>query len=106
MGRPGSEAPRPPPDPLAAARAGLAEVRDGGEVTRALRRHPLPRGGYLGKHHLVHAYHAGVQSGAWTADPALLRRLRMKPIRTLSGVTTVTVLTKPHPCPGKCVFCP
>src|SRR5690606_12330524 len=25
---------------------------------------------------------------------------------TLSGVTTVTVLTKPYPCPGKCIFCP
>jgi elongator complex protein 3 len=54
----------------------------------------------------VHAYHARVRSGEWAADPALLRRLRMKPIRTLSGVTTVTVLTKPYPCPGKCVFCP
>lgn len=30
----------------------------------------------------------------------------MKPVRTLSGVTTVTVLTKPFPCPGKCIFCP
>ena len=39
-------------------------------------------------------------------DPALLERLRMKPVRTLSGVTTVTVLTKPYPCPGKCIFCP
>ena len=100
------EARRTTPETLEAALAALAEVRDGVEVTRAVRRHPLPRGGYLGKHHLVHAYHAGVQSGAWTADPALLRRLRMKPIRTLSGVTTVTVLTKPYPCPGKCVFCP
>src|SRR3972149_1341908 len=38
--------------------------------------------------------------------PPLRRRRRMKPTRTLSGVTTVTVLTKPYPCPGKCVFCP
>jgi elongator complex protein 3 len=36
----------------------------------------------------------------------LLERIRMKPMRTLSGVTTVTVLTKPYPCPGKCIFCP
>ncbi len=36
----------------------------------------------------------------------MLERLRMKPVRTLSGVTTVTVLTKPYPCPGKCIFCP
>jgi elongator complex protein 3 len=35
-----------------------------------------------------------------------MERIRMKPIRTLSGVTTVTVLTKAHPCPGKCIFCP
>jgi elongator complex protein 3 len=27
-------------------------------------------------------------------------------MRTLSGVTTVTVLTKPYPCPGQCIFCP
>ncbi|MFA6537171.1 MAG: tRNA uridine(34) 5-carboxymethylaminomethyl modification radical SAM/GNAT enzyme Elp3, partial [Patescibacteria group bacterium] len=27
-------------------------------------------------------------------------------IRTLSGVAPVAVLTKPFPCPGKCLFCP
>jgi elongator complex protein 3 len=32
--------------------------------------------------------------------------LRMKETRTISGVTPVTVLTKPFPCPGKCIFCP
>lgn len=32
--------------------------------------------------------------------------LRKTPIRSLSGITSVTVLTKPFPCPGKCVFCP
>ena len=40
------------------------------------------------------------------ADPALLARIRMKPVRSLSGVTTITVLTKPYPCPGQCIFCP
>jgi len=30
----------------------------------------------------------------------------MKPTRTISGVTTVTVLTKPFACPGQCIFCP
>ena len=28
------------------------------------------------------------------------------PIRTLSGVSVITVLTKPWPCPGACVYCP
>jgi elongator complex protein 3 len=29
-----------------------------------------------------------------------------KPVRTLSGVVPVALLTKPYPCPGKCIFCP
>lgn len=27
-------------------------------------------------------------------------------VRTLSGVTPITVLTKPYSCPGKCIYCP
>ena len=42
----------------------------------------------------------------WTETPELVARVRMKPIRTASGVAPVTVLTKPFPCPGKCIFCP
>lgn len=29
-----------------------------------------------------------------------------KPSRTLSGVTIMSVMTKPHKCPGNCIFCP
>lgn len=29
-----------------------------------------------------------------------------KPSRTLSGVTILSVMTKPHVCPGNCIFCP
>jgi len=32
--------------------------------------------------------------------------IKLKPMRTASGVTTVTVLTKPFACPGQCIFCP
>ena len=32
--------------------------------------------------------------------------LQLKPVRSWSGVTVVTVLTKPWPCPGRCLFCP
>jgi len=35
-----------------------------------------------------------------------LARIRLKPMRSLSGVQTVSVLTKPFPCPGQCIFCP
>ncbi len=32
--------------------------------------------------------------------------LRAAPIRSLSGIVSVTVLTKPYPCPGHCIYCP
>lgn len=32
--------------------------------------------------------------------------LKKHPIRTLSGVAVIAVLTKPYPCPGKCLYCP
>ncbi len=94
------------PEKLALASQALVEVRRGRSVTDALRRHPLPDGGYMGKHLLVAAYRSLVESGEWLPDADLLARIRMKPVRTLSGVSTVTVLTKPYPCPGKCIFCP
>jgi elongator complex protein 3 len=94
------------PEKILLARQALSEVRNGRKVTDALRRFPLPDGGYMGKHLLVAAYRELVASGEWEPDPQLLARIRMKPVRTLSGVTTVTVLTKPYPCPGKCIFCP
>ena len=79
------------------------------DVLQALstQRHPLPDGGgYHGQARAGGAYRQLVESGEWPPDPSLLARIRMKPVRTLSGVTTVTVLTKPYPCPGKCIFCP
>jgi elongator complex protein 3 len=94
------------PERIELARRALEAVRAGSDVLKAIQRHPLPEGGYLGKHMLVAAYRQLVASGEWQEDPHLLARIRMKPMRTLSGVTTVTVLTKPYPCPGKCIFCP
>ncbi len=38
--------------------------------------------------------------------PKLERLLRKRAIRTMSGIAPVAVLTKPYPCPGKCVYCP
>lgn len=92
---------------LALAIQALDAIRSGLSVRAAVRLFPLPDGrGFLAKHTLVAAYYQLVDSGKWKADPALLARIRMKPIRTLSGVTTITVLTKPSPCPGTCIFCP
>ncbi|GAB4503081.1 MAG: tRNA uridine(34) 5-carboxymethylaminomethyl modification radical SAM/GNAT enzyme Elp3 [Anaerolineales bacterium] len=91
---------------LALARLVLADVQRGRPVMDSLRRHPMPGGGYLGKHALVAAYSQMVEEGVLQEDARLLERIRLKPVRTLSGVTTVTVLTRPYPCPGKCIFCP
>ncbi len=96
------------PEKKQLARAALADIRGGSKVFDAIRSHPITAegGGYIGKQMLVAVYREMVESGELEEDPALLARIRMKPTRTQSGVTVVTVLTKPYPCPGKCVFCP
>lgn len=47
---------------------------------------------------------------SWAITPRLEERfiaaLQMKPRRTASGVATITVITKPQPCAGRCIFCP
>ena len=78
------------------------------EHQQLMRRHPRPAGeGFYSLANLVDAWRvfAG-QDGLPAFDQALLYKLRRKPVRTLSGVTPLTVLTKPFPCPGTCIFCP
>ncbi len=96
----------PTPERQLAARHVLEEIQRGVDVVRATRHHPLPSGGLVSKSMLIWTYQDLVERGEWAADVDFLARIRMKPVRTLSGVTTVTVLTKPYPCPGKCIFCP
>ena len=94
------------PETMTVAHRLLEMIREGAEVMPTVRAHPLLKGGYVAKHQLVTAYRERVESGEWPEDQGLLARIRMKPGRTLSGVTTVTVLTAPCDCPGECVFCP
>jgi len=40
-------------------------------------------------------------------EERLLRVLKRKPVRTISGVVVVAAMTKPWPCPhGRCAYCP
>ncbi|MCL4367648.1 MAG: tRNA uridine(34) 5-carboxymethylaminomethyl modification radical SAM/GNAT enzyme Elp3 [Actinobacteria bacterium] len=94
------------PDQMARAREVLEDVCAGMAVDRAIRRHPAADGRGMAKHVLVHAYRCLTADGTFPFDPGVMRRIRMKPVRTLSGVATVTILTKPYPCPGECIFCP
>ena len=85
----------------------LGDIDAGMDVFKAIRQHPLPDGvGFLSKHALITAYRNQIQQGIRQENRELFQKIRLKPMRTLSGVTTVTVLTKPFPCPGQCIFCP
>ena len=95
------------PRELELASQTLHEIEQGREVFKAIRNYPLPDGkGFLNKHALITAYRWEIKQGVRSPDRELLAKIRVKPTRTLSGVTTVAVLTKPYPCPGQCIFCP
>ena len=36
----------------------------------------------------------------------LRKYLQTKPSRSISGVSVITVVAKPAPCPGECIYCP
>ncbi len=55
---------------------------------------------------LLKAYHKLLKKKRIKENKTLENLLRKHPIRSLSGVVIVSVLTKPYPCPGKCIFCP
>jgi elongator complex protein 3 len=76
------------------------------DLARILREHPLPDGGLLSKNRVIKGYRQLCQREGRSPDPELVRRLRVKPTRTISGVAPVAVLTEPAPCPGECIFCP
>lgn len=55
---------------------------------------------------LLKAYHKLLNKKRIKQNKILEGLLQKHPIRSLSGVVVVSVLTKPYPCPGKCIFCP
>ena len=78
---------------------------DARRVDAVLRRTPKDGRGFFSRSELI----AGLRhyGPGWGLDTErLVEGLRRKPVRTASGVTPVTVFTKPFPCPGRCVFCP
>jgi len=51
-------------------------------------------------------YRQKLASGQITRSLETEKELTTRPIRTLSGVTAMAVMTKPFVCPGQCTFCP
>jgi elongator complex protein 3 len=76
-------------------------------LSQLAKKHPLKNGSLLSKTNIIRAYTglAG-KHGLAPFNQKIVKKIMMKPVRTISGVAPVTVLTKPFPCPGKCIFCP
>ncbi len=55
---------------------------------------------------LLKVYHEMVKNKKIKPSVRVENLLRTRPIRSLSGIVNVSVLTKPYPCPGKCIYCP
>ena len=55
---------------------------------------------------ILKTYHRLQKEGKVKGQPHFAKLFRKRNIRSLAGVSVVTVLTKPFYCPGKCVFCP
>jgi len=91
----------------------IHELPDHGEtipprmIEGILRRYPRDGRGFYSRAQIIAGLRHLAATGALELDEErLARRIQMRPVRTQSGVTPVTVLTRPHPCPGRCVFCP
>jgi elongator complex protein 3 len=80
---------------------------DAEALRRFLRRYPKDARGFFSRAELIAGLRAFAEPlGVSDELLRLASQLRMRPVRTQSGVTPITVLTKPFPCPGECVFCP
>ncbi len=62
--------------------------------------------GLLRNEALLRRYREDVARGARACDRGLEVLLTVNAIRSESGVATVTVITEPSACPGRCVYCP
>lgn len=74
------------------------------DIEKILRKNPLKEGDIASKGAVINALDKIDISKK--NKQAFIEKFKMKKIRTASGVSPVTVLTKPFPCPGKCIFCP
>ncbi len=58
------------------------------------------------KSELLRVYHKLLENKEVESNKKLEQFLRKRAIRTMSGVAVISVLTKPFPCPGNCLYCP
>ncbi|MFA5633993.1 MAG: hypothetical protein WC973_02460, partial [Candidatus Dojkabacteria bacterium] len=77
---------------------------DSSSLLAILRKYPKEKKFTFAKDELVSAFHEF--KDLIENREIVEERIRKKPTRTNSGVAVVTVLTKPYPCPGNCIYCP
>ncbi|MDA1060588.1 MAG: tRNA uridine(34) 5-carboxymethylaminomethyl modification radical SAM/GNAT enzyme Elp3 [bacterium] len=56
--------------------------------------------------YFIKAYNDLLSEGDIKENKSLVNLIQKRSVRTMSGVAPVTVLTKPFPCPGRCIYCP
>lgn len=74
----------------------ISELLAGKTYDKVIRRYPKPDNSLVTKAEVIAAFRRAGYRDSMLA----------KPIRTMSGVVPVTLLTKPFPCPGQCLYCP
>ena len=82
------------------ARDSVASPKDRGAAT-SNGMHGLPN-----NISLISVYQKLLKSGKIKANQKLEAVIRKRKVRTLSGIASITVLTKNWGCPGKCAYCP
>jgi elongator complex protein 3 len=55
---------------------------------------------------VIEYYRQAIEAKTLLYDPRVWKILRKRGVRSLSGVSVISLLTKFWGCPGKCVFCP
>lgn len=75
-------------------------------LRKILRKFPKDGKELFSKAEILNHYRKMISEGSLERNGEAEDFLVTKPTRSASGVTAVTIMTKPFPCPGRCVFCP
>lgn len=78
------------------------------QVASIISKRPDNTGNLFSKKDILRAYRQLKDEINLSSDEEkkFLQRVKIRKVRTISGVTPVTVLTKPYKCPGNCIYCP
>ena len=76
------------------------------KLTRLIEKHVRDENGAVSRDKIIDAYQRMTARGMLPFERGVFEKLRLSPVRTISGVAPLAVLTGPYPCPGECIFCP